>query len=60
MILLGTKVVLISIAAAWSASRLTTIQTPSYGPSEDSRQKPDQRNILFNPIFSLKCEVGVA
>ena len=42
MILLGAKVVLISIAAAWTASWLTMIQTPSYGPSEDSPQKPDQ------------------
>ena len=41
VILLGAKVVLTSIAAAWSTSWLTMMQTPSYGPSEDSRQKLD-------------------
>ena len=64
IILLGAKVVLSSIAAAWSASWLAMLQTPSYNPSEDSQQKPEQLNIFFNQIFSLKslvkCEVGVA
>ena len=46
--------------AAWSASWLIMIQAPSYGPIEDSRQKPDQWNILFNDVFSLNWKVGLA
>ena len=56
--LFGLKVVLISVAAALSASWLRTMPNPAYCTSQDNPQKQDLGKLyIFNEIFYLECEV---
>ena len=61
--LFGLKVVLISVAAALSASWLRTwvrrMPNPTYCTSQDNPQRPNLWNFFFNEIFYLECEVEV-
>ena len=58
--LIGLKVVLISVAAALSASWMRRMPNPTYCTSQDNPQKQDLWNFMLNEIFYLECQVEVA
>ena len=59
-LLLGTKVVLISVASALPAIKLRMILNPTYDTVSGGQQIVDRQQFFFNKIFCLDHEINVA